>query len=259
MLEIRRVARSAMFTIADVHCWHPPNGWSTPEVAVGNTLVVPRRGTFRRRVDGRSHVVEPNVAYFERAGEEQQVMHPQRDGDRCLSVLFAVDLVIEELPEAPFATSGSMDVRARVLLVEAAHATHADELEETVVMLLAEALAAGREAARRPRALPSRHRLAATTREVLAADPRCGIVAIAAPLGCSPDHLSRAFRQSEGTTFTAYRRRIRVRAALERIGDGEIDLARVAADCGFADHAHMTRSIRAEAGATPSQLRQSLV
>ena len=106
--------------------------------------------------------------------------------------------------------------------------------------------------------LPSRHRLADLVREALADDARLGLASLASWLDCTPDHLGRAFREVSGSTFTAYRRRMRVRLVLERIAEGDADLARVAAEGGFADHAHMTRSIKAEYGATPVRLRELL-
>jgi AraC-like DNA-binding protein len=58
--------------------------------------------------------------------------------------------------------------------------------------------------------------------------------------------------------MTAYRTRLRVRAALERLGQGEHDLSGRASALGFADHSHMTRVLRQETGSSPSQLRQLL-
>jgi AraC-like DNA-binding protein len=52
--------------------------------------------------------------------------------------------------------------------------------------------------------------------------------------------------------------RLRVRRALGRLGDGEDDLARVAADEGFSDQSYMCRVIRAETGRTPAALRRAL-
>jgi AraC-like DNA-binding protein len=52
--------------------------------------------------------------------------------------------------------------------------------------------------------------------------------------------------------------RLRARAALDRIAGGDDQLARLAADLGFADQAHLTRVVRAETGATPSALRAAL-
>jgi transcriptional regulator GlxA family with amidase domain len=45
---------------------------------------------------------------------------------------------------------------------------------------------------------------------------------------------------------------------LERVAAGERSLARIAADLGFADHAHLTRVVRRQAGAPPSNLRELL-
>jgi transcriptional regulator GlxA family with amidase domain len=52
--------------------------------------------------------------------------------------------------------------------------------------------------------------------------------------------------------------RLRVRGALERLGGGERDLARLAADTGFVDQSHLCRVIRQETGSTPAELRAAL-
>jgi AraC-like DNA-binding protein len=52
--------------------------------------------------------------------------------------------------------------------------------------------------------------------------------------------------------------RLRARDALERIAGGERNLARLAADLGFADHSHLCRVVGAETGMTPSALRRML-
>ena len=49
-----------------------------------------------------------------------------------------------------------------------------------------------------------------------------------------------------------------MRGALERLGEGERDLARLAVDTGFADQAHLTRRVRTETGDTPGRLRALL-
>lgn len=46
--------------------------------------------------------------------------------------------------------------------------------------------------------------------------------------------------------------------ALDRLADGETDLSALAHDLGFADHAHLTRTIRATTGDTPTALRAAL-
>jgi AraC-like DNA-binding protein len=52
--------------------------------------------------------------------------------------------------------------------------------------------------------------------------------------------------------------RLRARAALERLAGGERDLARLAAELGFADQSHLTRVVRSETGRTPAALRRAL-
>ena len=75
----------------------------------------------------------------------------------------------------------------------------------------------------------------------------------------SPFHLTRIFRRVTGVTMTQYRSRLRVHAALERIDCGESDLSTIAASIGFADHSHMTRTIVAQLGQTPTALRELLL
>ncbi|MFD0541604.1 helix-turn-helix domain-containing protein [Actinomadura luteofluorescens] len=59
-------------------------------------------------------------------------------------------------------------------------------------------------------------------------------------------------------SVTRYRNRIRVGRALDRLERGERDLSGLAADLGFADHAHLTRTVREETGRTPTVLRRLL-
>jgi AraC-like DNA-binding protein len=59
-------------------------------------------------------------------------------------------------------------------------------------------------------------------------------------------------------TLTRYRHRILVLAALDAIEAGERDLAGLAARLGFADHAHLTRTVRQECGHAPRDLRRLL-
>ncbi|HEX8856251.1 MAG TPA: AraC family transcriptional regulator, partial [Thermoleophilaceae bacterium] len=77
-------------------------------------------------------------------------------------------------------------------------------------------------------------------------------------LAVSPHHLSRTFRALTGHTVSRHRMRLRARAAMERMAAGDGDLARIAADLGFADQSHLCRVMRAETGRTPSALRRVL-
>jgi transcriptional regulator GlxA family with amidase domain len=96
-------------------------------------------------------------------------------------------------------------------------------------------------------------------RVAMSENPDRSQVDLARELSVSPHHLSRVFRSLTGETITAYRARLRVRAALERMRGGELDLARLAADTGFADQSHLCRQVRLQTGQTPSALRDALV
>lgn len=97
-------------------------------------------------------------------------------------------------------------------------------------------------------------------REVIAADHAAagGLLPLAEFLGVSPYQLSRAFTRELGISLTQYRNRVRVGRALERLEDGEPSLATLAADLGFADQAHLTRTIRRHVGHTPTAVRRLL-
>ena len=101
-------------------------------------------------------------------------------------------------------------------------------------------------------------RLADGTRQILSCDPGASLHELARRQAVSPHHLSRVFHASTGITVPAYRNQLRVREALERLADGERSLTSLATDLGFADHAHMARTVRRETGAAPSDLRRLL-
>ncbi len=110
----------------------------------------------------------------------------------------------------------------------------------------------------RPATARARRALVDDAREALAADPDCSLADLAATLNVSATHLSRLFRAATGHTIARHRMRLRARAALDRLAGGEQQLARLAADLGFADQSHLCRVIRNETGHTPSSLRRAL-
>jgi AraC-like DNA-binding protein len=95
-------------------------------------------------------------------------------------------------------------------------------------------------------------------REALAADSKRSLTELAGLLGVSPHHLSRIFHATTGHTISRHRICLCARLALERLANGEPNLARLAADSGFADQAHLSRVIHRETGHTPSALRRLL-
>jgi AraC-like DNA-binding protein len=251
------------FSVVDVRCACGRSDWSPAEESSTYGIVFVRSGCFRRSSDGVESVLDPTRVYFEAPGVEQRIAHPRSGGDRCTSIELGLPLLLSllrdepTLPLEPIATSFAEDLEHRRLLA----AEDPGDAEERVVTLAAAVLARvarRRIAAGRPATTLARRRLAEATREALAADPSLTLQQLAREAAVSPHHLSRVFRAVTGETVSRHRNRLRTRLALERIADGEPSLARLAAELGFADHAHLTRVVRGEAGAPPSGLRHLL-
>ena len=74
-----------------------------------------------------------------------------------------------------------------------------------------------------------------------------------------PTHFARSFRKATGLTVGEYIRHRRVaRAQALMIGMPSMGISRIAAETGFADHAHLTRTFRQIARANPSAYRSAL-
>ncbi len=97
--------------------------------------------------------------------------------------------------------------------------------------------------------------------DMLAFDLRIGaaprLALWAAAHGLAPETLSRGFQRVYGTTPARYARSAKVRRALKLIRAGETGLAAIAQECGFADQAHMTRSIVEATGRPPRAWKAS--
>lgn len=88
------------------------------------------------------------------------------------------------------------------------------------------------------------------------ADPRARSATVAEELGLSERQLRRRFLESVGYGPKTLQRVLRFRRFLRRLdaADGDADLARLAADCGFADQAHLTRECSRLAGLSPAAI-----
>jgi AraC-like DNA-binding protein len=90
----------------------------------------------------------------------------------------------------------------------------------------------------------------------MCADPSLSLGGWAAACGLHVGSLSRGFRQVFGLTPVAYRLAQRTRRAINAVLGTPDPLSQIAADCGFADQAHMSRSIGRLAQITPAALRR---
>jgi AraC-like DNA-binding protein len=263
--EARVVVRSDEVTAAEVRCRHEGPGWSQTEPVGRFGMVLVRSGLFRREVDGAEAIVDACAGYVQRPGTEQRIAHPA-GGDVCTFVSLptpeyeAVARGSVLAGDVPVLTTAEVDVRHRALVARCNAGAAPDELAERAVVLVGSVLAGlapDAVAAGFPAARPAR-RVVDDVRQVLAEDPDAPLHRLAGAAGLSSYHVSRVFRRTTGVTISAFRSRLRVRRALEQLAGGQRDLARLAAETGFADQAHLTRSIRRETGSTPAQLRALL-
>jgi AraC-like DNA-binding protein len=201
------------------------------------------------------------MAYLNRPGDQERFAHPHAGGDECL----AIDLEANRFAEIFDGDRLSLSVRTAVPLtarVAVAHrlllAAEHDERAEAGLALLREIALCIRDPTQQtflPRISAHARRLALDARGALADDPTLTLHQLATKLSVSSHHLSRTFSAVTGRGVARHRTELRISGALDRLSSGEDNLARLAADLGFADHAHLTRTIRRYTGRTPSQLR----
>jgi AraC-like DNA-binding protein len=267
MLSAEKLMSVDGLAISDVVCRHGRGRGRAEEHTAGPAIVLVRRGCFVRSARGVESVLDSSVGYCINPGEEQRYDHPHDGGDDCTMISLqgsSAGLLREErdLPTGPFPVTPALDVQHRLLLSCLRRGAATDCLAERAISLAASALAAadpGRPLAARPETERARRSLANSAREILAANPETSLQQLAGLLAVSPNHLSRVFRSATGETISRHRMRLRTRLALECLAEGEGDLARLAANLGFADQSHMCRVIRSETGHSPSMLRAALI
>ena len=245
------------YSVADVRCPAACSGFGAPEQAGHHVLATIRRGAFVRRVNGQDVLLDSTMGYLAAPGTVAQFAHPVAGGDQCTAIRLSPDLLAAiaggdphfSVQAVPVDAAAELALRRIVSLARRPDPDRA--LAELVVRAVAALLARrlpGRVGSGRPRTAAEHRRLAELARAAMLADPGVGLIELSRRVGCSPHHLSRVFVTQTGSTLSRYRSRLRVSLALHRLGDGERDLSAMAAELGFADHAHLARTIRAHTG-----------
>lgn len=250
--ETQLLARRPAFEITVVTCHDDHKRWSKPEPRTGFGVVLAQRGRFTWSARGCVVDVDPTVGYFSVPGQEDRFAHPV-GGDVCTSLVFAPELCA--FTEPAIYVDARVDLAHRRLLA----AVRAQDIDYAVAEELIRLL---RVAARQPVLSSQRdRRMLAAAREAIIVDTPAagGLLPLAAELGVSPYRLSRAFPRALGVSLTRYRNRVRISRALDRLTNGERNLALLAADLGFADQAHLCRTVREHLGYTPTAVRRLLV
>jgi len=82
--------------------------------------------------------------------------------------------------------------------------------------------------------------------------------ALAAAVGVHPVYLAETFRRFRGCSVGEYARRRRLELARHQLSERHRPLSQIAAEAGFADQSHFTRTFKRFTGLTPRQYRTFL-
>jgi AraC-like DNA-binding protein len=256
---------SPLVEVATVSCDAVRSESAEPETASTFALVLVRRGCFYRRINGDSPLLDATSAFFQHPDDEPIFNHPCDGGDVCTVISLSPEIVPDEASEAGagFARIPMprvVDALHRQLLAACSSAIDETELLDATFRLADQLLKkeAVDSTIRTRATVASRRqrRLVDDAREILNRAPATTLIALGRELGVSPRHLSRLFHAYTGMTLARYRNELRTRTALEAVATGAPSLSRLAAELGFADHAHLTRTVHRLTGQPPSAHRQ---
>jgi AraC family transcriptional regulator len=205
----------------------------------------------------------PGAFALLRPGTSMEIHHPEPmeilavayDGDRAL-----------DLGDLDEPARGASDPGVRLLAQEirrvlrdedASDPRYVESLAESLLVRAAK-VAASPQLAAATRALTP-HKLRRLTAFIDAnLDRPMQVAELAAEVGLSRAHFTRAFQSAVGQTphrFVLSRRLEEVRLALEASGE---DLSTLAVRFGFSSHAHMSSAFRAAFGVSPSAYRRAV-
>jgi len=277
-LKSTRIYRSGVVAIDDVRCRPHSSGCSAEECSAGHEIAFTRAGMFVRHVGSRRTVVDSNHVLFFSPSEPYCVSHPA-GGDDCTSLRYSprvvldacrsIDPAAEDRPDRPFrftlgpASPESFLHAHRLRRQIRAGVLDSLTADESAIALLGAALRdAHRVRGLRPPAMRIATRRAHQSwveraRAELGRrfTERLSLADVSRSVHCSAFHLARIFHRQTGLPLHRYVNRLRLRAALERLGESP-DLTALALDLGFSSHAHFTTAFRTEFGESPSLVRR---
>jgi AraC family transcriptional regulator len=212
-------------------------------------------GAYHERTGRRSRDVARDDLLFHPAGEEHAVrfraplthafrLQPtptMREAERLANA--SLEKAIQQAPQA----------RAIIMRIRHHYRAGGVLAQLSIDGLACDLLASCASTGRSPGAHPGARRARDLIETALANTPP--LEALAAQAGCHPVTLARAFRRMFGCSIGSYVRRRRLETAVSLLQHSDLSISAVAARCGFADQAHLTRSLRQRTGHTPGALR----
>lgn len=88
------------------------------------------------------------------------------------------------------------------------------------------------------------------------ADDQLDVTLVAQHVFMSPQHLIATFKRTIGTTPGKYIWQVRAARARQYLVHTRLSQAHIAFNCGYKSVAHFSRSLKAQYGATPGQIRR---
>ena len=270
---------TTLVTVGRWRCppWHPVFADSGP--ARAHLFVFPRTSVFIQHEGGPRFVADPATVTYYNRGQRYRRGPLSPAGDRGEWFAVAPSVLAEVLsrhePSARdrgdrlFAiTHGPSDrqsyLEQRAVFEHVCREPAPDPLfvDETMLGVLdrVTGLTTWRKSAPAAAGARARRDVAERAREVLARryTERASLEELARAASCSPFHLARMFRHATGRSLHGYRTELRLRAALERLGDAGADLLELALLLGYSSHSHFTDVFRSAFGVTPSEVRHRL-
>jgi AraC-like DNA-binding protein len=282
LLTFHTLYDSPMISVRDYICHDNSHDHSPEEQSEINAIVLMRHGAFSRHFGKRSSTSDVNQSTFFSKESVYRVSHPGDCGDRGTSFVIAdsilrdiireLDASIDDRPDRPFPFSeGPCDTelfwrhREYVRRLERAAAEPLEPLwaDVTGLQLIADVIEAafthsGAKPKKRVSTLADHAERTEAAKTYLAAHigENVSLEEIAAVVNASPFNFARMFQEQTGVPVHRYLTQLRLRAALERLGDAD-DITSLAIDLGFSSHSHFTDVFRREFGKTPSEYRKA--
>lgn len=259
----RSLLRTATIGLYDVRCLAPVGGPGPDEQADQTQVVLPLAGVFQVHHGAECTTADAASVVVFGAERVHRVAHPATGGDRSMVMVYPPDVAEEALGEdgPRGGTVGSRVHLGTRALASGLARNVIDELEaEETALRLLDLISADLHGLDGYRPAPHQRERVERARALLASAPgrRWRLAELAALAHCSPFHLSRQFRRLTGTSIARWLLRLRLAIALERLADGEQDLAGLAADLGFASQSHLGTRFRTAFGASPGSVRAAL-
>ncbi len=234
----------------------PPH-WSTTYRVDTERLVMPMAGATEFRVGDAAVLLDPITVLGLPAGQPYQ-MKPVVDSMRTSIVVSA------RLGEPLQVTGDTWVLTPPALWQLRCHwrgLARGDAAPAATSVVLRAALALARPAVRRGHpgmAAVQRAQRFMAQQLGQTGEPRWTLHDVADAACCSPFHLARRFRQHTGLSVHAWRQRLRLAAALQRLEEGERSLSALAFALGFSSQSHLGAVFQRELGVTPARAKLML-